>query len=75
MLEYCYLDPEEQTSNFNEILIEIHSFFQENAFENAIRKMAAILSWLYCVKCKDQNHVITYNVLICITRVNKQMYK
>ena len=39
-------------TNFSEILIEIHAFsgIQENAFENVIWKMAAILSWPQCVK-------------------------
>ena len=38
-------------TNFSEILIEIYTFsFQENAFEYAVWKMAAILSRLQCVK-------------------------
>ena len=37
--------------NFSEILIEIYVYFiQENAFENVVRKMAAILSRPQCVK-------------------------
>ena len=31
-------------TNFREILIEIYTFFHENAFENVIRNMAPILS-------------------------------
>ena len=41
---------------FSKILIEIQSFFiQENAFENVVWKMAAILSWPQCVEymCKQ----------------------
>ena len=33
-------------ANFSEIWIEIHIFIQENAFENVVCKMAAILSRL-----------------------------
>ena len=37
-------------TNCIEILIEIHIFIQENAFENVVWKMAAILSGPQCVK-------------------------
>ena len=38
-------------TNFSEILVEINTFFiQENAFENVVWKMAAILSRPQCVK-------------------------
>ena len=38
-------------TNFNGIVIEIHTFFvQENALENVVWKMAAILSRPQCVK-------------------------
>ena len=37
-------------TNFSEILIEIYTFsIQENAFENVVWKLAAILSRLQCV--------------------------
>ena len=38
-------------TNFSGILIEnLYIFIQENAFENVVWKMAAILSWPQCVK-------------------------
>ena len=38
--------------NFSEIWIEIYTFsFKENAFENVVWKMAAILSRPQCVNC------------------------
>ena len=46
-------------TNFSEILIEIYVFIQENEFENVVRKVAAFLSWLQCVKQVqhlDQQH-------------------
>ena len=37
-------------TKFNGILIQIHTFsFKKNAFENVVRKIAAILSWPQCV--------------------------
>ena len=36
-------------TNVSEILREIHSFIQENAFKNVVCQMAAILSWSQCV--------------------------
>ena len=36
-------------TNFSEISIEIHTFIQENAFENVVWIMAAILSQPQCV--------------------------
>ena len=38
-------------TNFGEILIKIYvySFIQENAIENVVHEMAAILSWPQCV--------------------------
>ena len=44
MMVYCQLASLE--TNFSEILIEI--FFQENAFENVVWKMAVILSRPQC---------------------------
>ena len=38
---YWHLDPQEQTSMTFEMNTNI--FFQQNAFENVVRKMAAIL--------------------------------
>ena len=35
---------------FSKILIEIHNFLQENAFQNVVWKMAAILSRPQCVE-------------------------
>ena len=32
-------------TNFSGIVIEIYIFFQENAFENVVWQMAAILPW------------------------------
>ena len=50
MLIYCQLEPEEQTSvkNINE---NTNIFFQENAFENVVCKMFAILFRPHCMKC------------------------
>ena len=48
MLEYCYLDPWEQTSVKSYRNLNI--FIQENACENVVWKMAAILSRPQCVK-------------------------
>ena len=43
MMEYCWLDPYEQIQwNPSQ---NSYIFIQENAFQNAIWKMAAILSW------------------------------
>ena len=40
MLEYCYLDPQEQSSvNFN---MNWNIFIQENTFENVVGKMMTI---------------------------------
>ena len=36
--------------NFSEVLIETHIFIKENAFENVVWKMSAILSLPQCVK-------------------------
>ena len=44
VLEYCLLHPLEETSVKSEI-----KHFQENALENVVRKMAAILSRTQCV--------------------------
>ena len=41
MLQYCYLDPWEQT---------LYIFIQENVFENVVWKMVAILASTQCVK-------------------------
>ena len=42
-------------TNFSEIFSEIHTnYIQENAFENVICEMAAILSGPQCVKCQMQ---------------------
>ena len=46
-------------TNFNEILIKIHTFSQENAFENVVCETAAILSRPQCVK-----HVLPLKVLL-----------
>ena len=54
MLEYCWLDPREQTSV--KINQNLYISIQENAFENVVRKIAAILSRPQCVNGK----VITY---------------
>ena len=45
-------------TNFNEILIEIHTFPLKNPFENVVWKMASILSQPQCVKA-DPGHSIT----------------
>ena len=39
-------------TNFSEILSEIHRFIQENAFQNVVCQMAAILSQPQCVSCR-----------------------
>ena len=36
-------------TNFSEIRIKIQIFIDENAIENVVRKMSAILSWPQCV--------------------------
>ena len=42
-------------TNFREIFIEIYSFIKENAFENVVWKMEAILSRPQCVK--ENQHI------------------
>ena len=52
MLEYYQLDPWKQTSVKSQskfIYFHSRNFIQENAFENVIWKMAAILSRPQCV--------------------------
>ena len=56
-------------TNFSEILNKIHTFFiQENAFENVILKMAAILSRPQCVNpsfflFQEQLYIVLQNLL------------
>ena len=47
-------------SNFSEILIDFYIFIQENAFENVIRKFAAILSRPHCIKRASGVKTIEY---------------
>ena len=57
-------------TNFNEILIEIYIFIQENVFENVVRKMASILSRPQCVKCwwhADQKALKGWSFYKCFT--------
>ena len=48
LLEYGWLDPWEQTSVKSQSMFYI--FIQENAFENVVRKLSAVLSRPQCVK-------------------------
>ena len=48
LLDYCQLDPCEHISMKFET--KYNNFIDKNAFENAVWKMAAILSWPQCVK-------------------------
>ena len=53
-------------TNISEILIEICIFFQENAFENVVRKLAASLSPPQCVNCfavAPNVHIWLWNVV------------
>ena len=47
MLEYCNLNPWEQTSV--KYFRNLYTVIQENAFENVVWKMAAVLSRPQCV--------------------------
>ena len=47
LLDYCQLDPYEHISMKFET--KYNNFIDKNAFENAVWKMAAILSWPQCV--------------------------
>ena len=49
MLEYCQLDPQVQKAQWN-INRDLYIFIQENASENVVREIAAILSRPQCVK-------------------------
>ena len=54
MLGYCQLDPKEQTyENFN---TNSYIFIHENAFENVLCEMAAILSRPQYVKTSTGGH-------------------
>ena len=46
LLDYCQLDPCEHISMKFET--KYNNFIDKNAFENAVWKMAAILSWPQC---------------------------
>ena len=48
LLDYCQFDPCEHISMKFET--KCNNFIDKNAFENAVWKMAAILSWPQCVK-------------------------
>ena len=49
MMAYCQWDPQEQTSvKFNK---NVNIFIQENAFQNVVCKMAAILSFVLVSIC------------------------
>ena len=55
ILEYCQLDPCEQISvKSGSKFIYIYIFIQENAFENVVWKMAAILARPQCVKTSSE---------------------
>ena len=55
VLEYCLVDPWEQTSV--KFYSKLKIFIQENAFENVVCEVAAILSQPQCVK---QNKIIIF---------------
>ena len=56
MLEYCYLDPQEQTIvKFNR---NSCFFIQENTFENVVWKMVAFLSQPQCDNSLRPNNII-----------------
>ena len=52
VLEYCWLDPKEQGTNFSEILIEIHKFsFNKMRLKVSFRKWQSFFSGPKCVNC------------------------
>ena len=53
MLEYCFFEPWEQTSNFWNLQINSHILIHENAFDNTVCEMAAFLSRPQWVDIKD----------------------
>ena len=69
-------------TNFSEILIEIITFFsQENAFENVVRKLAAILSRPQCVNTLSTalyqlvRHSLKHNALIKFVKHKKRLFR
>ena len=52
MLEYCSFGPQEQTLNKH---LSQFTFFHENAFENVVCEMAAILARPQCVNISTMN--------------------
>ena len=72
MLEYCYLDPQEQTS----VKFEKNSniFIHENVFECDVCKMAANLSRPQCVNLYDRKWQ-DYVYIQCEYKSTKQKIK
>ena len=48
-------------TSLSEFLFEIHIFIDENAFENVVCKMVAILSRLQCVKPRHGTYIVVYS--------------